>query len=75
MPRLRGGNAHAYNIVMDSTGARAAKAKITTAMATAIASKGYKFDIIGNGAISTESGAVLVEKSVIKDANSVCQVR
>ncbi|MDQ0174089.1 pectate lyase family protein [Paenibacillus tundrae] len=67
MPRLRGGNAHAYNIVMDATAARAAKAKITSAMATAIASKGYKFDIISNGAISTESGAVLVEKSIIKD--------
>lgn len=67
MPRLRGGNAHAYNIVMDATGARAAKSKITSAMAAAISSKGYHFDIISNGAISTESGAVLVEKSVIQD--------
>lgn len=67
MPRLRGGNAHAYNIIMDATDARSAQARITTAMATAIASKGYKFGITSNGAISTESGAVLVEKSVIKD--------
>ncbi|MGO4528931.1 hypothetical protein AB4Z30_07605 [Paenibacillus sp. 2TAF8] len=67
MPRLRGGNAHAYNIIMDATDARSAQARITAAMATAIASKGYKFGITSNGAISTESGAVLVEKSVIKD--------
>lgn len=67
MPRLRGGNVHAYNIIMDASGARAAKGKITPAMASAISSKGYKFDVTSNGAISTESGAVLVEKSVIKD--------
>ncbi|MEK3825923.1 pectate lyase family protein [Paenibacillus sp. FSL K6-1558] len=67
MPRLRGGNAHAYNIIMDASDARSAQARITNAMATAIASKGYKFGITSNGAISTESGAVLVEKSVIKD--------
>ncbi|MFY0581481.1 hypothetical protein ACN28S_50965 [Cystobacter fuscus] len=67
MPRLRGGNAHAYNIVMDSAGAWAAKSKITSAMATAISSKGYHFTVTSNGAISTESGAVLVEKSHIID--------
>ena len=67
MPRLRSGNAHAYNIIMDATDARLAQTRITSAMATAIASKGYKFGITSNGAISTESGAVLVEKSVIKD--------
>jgi pectate lyase len=70
MPRLRGGNAHAYNIVMDSARAWAAKAKITTAMATAISSKGYHFTVTSNGAISTESGAVLVEKSQIIDVLS-----
>ncbi|AEI39060.1 hypothetical protein [Paenibacillus mucilaginosus] len=70
MPRLRGGNAHAYNIVMDSAAAYAAKKKITTAMETALKSKGYKFGVTSNGAISTEGGAVLVEKSEIIDVAS-----
>lgn len=65
LPRLRGGNAHAYNIIMDSGDARLAKQRITPAMAAAISSKGYKFDVTSNGAISTEGGAVLVEKSSI----------
>ncbi|QRN94441.1 hypothetical protein JRI60_35670 [Archangium violaceum] len=67
MPRLRGGNAHVYNIVMDAQGAWAAKKKLTSAMASAISSKGYHFDLTSNGAISTEGGAVLVEKSHILD--------
>ncbi len=67
MPRLRGGNAHAYNIVMDSAGAWAAKSKLTSAIASAISSKGYHFSVTSNGAISTEDGAVLVEKSHIID--------
>jgi pectate lyase len=70
MPRLRGGNAHAYNIVMDSAAARAAGKKITSAMASAISSKGYHFGVTSNGAISTENGAVLVEKSQIIDVAS-----
>ncbi|MDP4099035.1 hypothetical protein OIN60_20115 [Paenibacillus sp. P96] len=70
MPRLRGGNVHAYNIVMDNTQLAAAKNKITPAMQTAISSKGYHFDVISNGAISTENGAVLVEKSEIIDVAS-----
>jgi len=67
MPRLRAGNAHAYNIVMDSAGAHAASKKITPAMADAISKKGYHFGVTSNGAISTEDGAVLVEKSQIID--------
>lgn len=67
MPRLRGGNIHVYNIVMDSADARAAGKRITSEVAAAISSKGYKFGVTSNGAISTENGAVLVEKSIIVD--------
>jgi pectate lyase/fibronectin type 3 domain-containing protein len=67
MPRLRGGNLHVFNIVMDSSDARAAGKRITPAMASSISSKGYKFGVTSNGAISTENGAVLVEKSQIID--------
>lgn len=65
LPRLRAGNAHAYNIVMDSRGAYEASKLIPSSVATAIKSKGYSFQITSNGAISTEGGAVLVENSVI----------
>ncbi|GAA4856242.1 hypothetical protein GCM10023310_39250 [Paenibacillus vulneris] len=67
MPRLRGGNVHAYNIVMDSAGNWEAKKRISDAQAAAISSKGYHFGITSNGAISTEGGAVLVENSHIID--------
>nr|WP_082096962.1 hypothetical protein [Paenibacillus wulumuqiensis] len=70
MPRLRGGNAHAYNIVMDASGLAAAKKRITPAMEKAITSKGYHFTVTSNGAISTEDGALLVEKSRIMDVAS-----
>lgn len=65
MPRLRGGNAHVYNIVMDSADLYEAKQIITSEMAKAIKAKGYHFDVVSNGAISTEGGAVLIEKSEI----------
>lgn len=65
MPRLRGGNAHAYNIVMDSADLYETKKLITSSMAKAIKAKGYHFDITSNGAISTEDGALLIEKSEI----------
>jgi pectate lyase len=67
MPRLRGGNAHVYNVVMDNASAWAAKKKITSVMETALAGKGYHFGVTSNGAISTENGAVLVENSQIID--------
>lgn len=70
MPRLRAGNVHAYNIVMNNTELVAAKKKITSDMKKAISSKGYKFDVTNNGAISTENGAVLIEKSEIIDVTS-----
>lgn len=67
MPRLRSGNAHAYNIVMDNEDTRLAKKRLTSAMEKAISSKGYHFGVTSNGAISTEGGAVLLERSVIID--------
>jgi pectate lyase len=70
IPRLRGGNAHAYNIVMDDAGLARAKKRITSDMAKAISAKGYHFDVVGNGAISTENGAVLLEKSYLIDVFS-----
>ena len=70
MPRVRGGNAHVYNIVMDNETAWAAKKKITPAMETALSGKGYHFGVTSNGAISTEDGAVLVENSQIIDVSS-----
>ncbi len=67
MPRLRGGNVHVYNVVMDSADANAASQRISAAQKTAIESKGYKFGVTSNGAISTENGAVLLENSHIID--------
>ena len=67
LPRLRGGNAHAYNIVMDSSGNWEAKKLISDNLAAAISAKGYHFGVTSNGAISTEGGAVLIEKSQIID--------
>ncbi|MCR8635712.1 fibronectin type III domain-containing protein [Paenibacillus radicis (ex Xue et al. 2023)] len=67
MPRLRGGNVHAYNIVMDSANNWAAKKRINSTQEAAISAKGYHFGVTSNGAISTEGGAVLVENSEIVD--------
>ncbi|MHA6531972.1 pectate lyase family protein [Paenibacillus sp. BAC0078] len=67
LPRLRGGNAHVYNILADNSAAWAAKSRITAAMEAAIASKGYHFTVTSNGSIATEGGAVLLEKSNIID--------
>jgi pectate lyase len=79
LPRLRGGNAHAYNIYVNNTQALAAKdlrnarvaamtptnaAKLTGSSAT------YSFDVTLNGSISTEGGAVLLEKSQLVDVLS-----
>jgi pectate lyase len=65
MPRLRGGNAHAYNVVMDATGAHEASKLVPSVVTTALTKAGYHFGISSNGALSTEGGAVLVEKSQI----------
>lgn len=67
IPRLRGGNAHAYNIVIDSSGNLAAARRLSPEQAQRIAEAGYKFAVTSNGAISTEDGALLVENAVIRD--------
>lgn len=56
MPRLRGENAHVYNIVMDSENANELKKLIPTKISSSLKSKGYKFGLTSNGAISTENG-------------------
>lgn len=65
MPRLRGGNAHIYNIVMDCREAYSARNIVTTSISKSITAAGYHFGLTSNGAISTEGGALLMESSVI----------
>ena len=73
VPRLRAGNVHDYDIYVDDTSVLAAKRlrnAIAATMSTAdqnTLNNTYDFDPPINGAISTESGALLVEKSVYKD--------
>jgi pectate lyase len=73
VPRLRAGNVHDYNIYADDTLVLAAKRLRDTraaAMSTAnqnILNNTYSFNPPINGSISTESGALLLEKSVYID--------
>ncbi|QWP75273.1 hypothetical protein J5226_16785 [Lysobacter sp. K5869] len=72
MPRLRGGDVHAYNLYVDSSNARLLKQLRDGAVAANPGlraklegtSPAYKFDLTLNGAISTEGGAVQVEHSL-----------
>jgi pectate lyase len=69
MPRLRGGDVHAYNLYVDSSNARIVKEMrdgIVTANPTLAAALNstYHFGITSNASISTEGGAVQVESSV-----------
>jgi pectate lyase len=80
MPRLRGGNSHVFNVYLLNTEALAAKrlrdarvAAMTPSDALKLSNGTYKFDVTLNGAISTEDGAVLVEKSHIVD--TTCPIR
>ena len=73
LPRLRGGNAHSFNLVVDNRNAVAARAIYDARVAAMSASNAlklsngsYKFGVTQNGAISTEGGAVLLEKSVFE---------
>ncbi|AWI09506.1 immunoglobulin domain-containing protein [Ereboglobus luteus] len=72
-PRLRGGNAHCYNLYVDDTRALAAKrlrdvrAAAMPAAARDVLNKTYHFSPPLNGCISTEGGAILLEKSVYID--------
>jgi pectate lyase len=73
VPRLRAGNVHDYNIYVDDTSVLAAKRlrdSIAATMSTAdqnTLNNTYSFDPPINGSISTEGGALLVEKSVYID--------
>jgi len=69
MPRLRGGDVHAYNLYVDSSNARIVKAMrdgIVAANPTLAAplSSTYSFGITSQASISTEGGAVEVRDSV-----------
>ena len=72
MPRLRGGDVHAYNLYIDNSNARIVKDMRDTmvlanpALTAALegAAPTYKFSVTSNASISTEGGAVQVESSV-----------
>ena len=73
LPRLRGGNVHDYNIYVDDTAGLAAK-RLRDAIAATLNTNDWKtlnntynFKPFLNGSISTEGGALLVEKSVYLD--------
>ncbi|MES2920352.1 MAG: immunoglobulin domain-containing protein [Verrucomicrobiota bacterium] len=75
LPRLAGGTAHNYNIYVDDTLVQAAK-RMRNARFNAMNSadqatftNNYNFNPPINGSISTEDGALLVEKSVYIDCN------
>ncbi len=79
MPRLRGGDAHIFNVYVNNTEALAAKdlrAARVAAMTPTNAAKltgsspTYHFDVTLNGSISTEGGAVMLEKSQFVDVLS-----
>jgi pectate lyase len=63
VPRLRGGDVHDYNIYVDDTLLQAAKNLRSQFTIPGT----YSFNPPMNGAISTEGGAILVEKSVYID--------
>jgi pectate lyase len=73
VPRLRAGNVHDYNLYVDDTRVLAAKRlrdSVADTMSTAdqnTLNNTYSFDPPVNGTISTENGAILVEKSVYID--------
>ena len=73
VPRLRAGNVHDYNIYVDDSLVLAAKAmRNSRAAAMSLGNQNtlnntYNFNPPINGSISTENGAVLVEKSVYID--------
>ena len=73
VPRLRGGQVHNYNIYVDDSVALTAKRLRDTRKAAMGSSaqlsleNTYSFNPFLNGSISTEGGAILVEKSVYID--------
>ena len=73
MPRLRAGDVHDYDIYVDDSNVLIAKRLRDSVEATMSASSSntlnntYSFDPPDNGSISTEGGALMVEKSVYID--------
>ncbi len=73
VPRLRAGNVHDYNLYIDDTRVLAAKRlrdSIAATMSTADSNtlnNTYSFNPPVNGTISTENGAIQVEKSIYID--------
>ena len=79
MPRLRAGNVHDFNIYVDDTDALVAKRLRDFIVATVVnlnssssnlMKNTYSFNPPLNGTISTEGGAILVEKSIYSDCLS-----
>ena len=74
VPRLRAGNVHNYNNFADISGAYAAKQLRELRASAMSATNQYKLDNTYNfspplnGSISTEGGAILVEKCVYRDS-------
>lgn len=73
VPRLRAGNVHNYNIYVDDATALVAR-RMRDARAATMSTTNqntlnntYSFNPFLNGAVSTENGAILVEKSIYKD--------
>ncbi len=76
VPRLRAGNVHDFNIYVDDTDALVAKRLRDYIVATVVnlntsssnlMKNTYSFNPPLNGTISTEGGAILVEKSIYSD--------
>lgn len=73
LPRLAGGTVHNFNIYVDAAGMLAAR-RLRDAKVAAMSpgdqatfANNYSFRPSGNGSISTENGAMLVEKSYYRD--------
>ncbi|HEU6447546.1 MAG TPA: immunoglobulin domain-containing protein [Verrucomicrobiae bacterium] len=76
VPRLRAGNVHDFNIYVDDATALVAK-RLRDAVQQSMSSSAsnslkntYSFNPFLNGTISTENGAILVEKSIYNDCLS-----
>jgi pectate lyase len=73
VPRLRGGQVHNYNIFVDDSTAlianrlRKSRADAMSSAARSTLNNTYNFNPFLNGSISTEGGAILVEKSIYQD--------
>lgn len=76
VPRLRAGNVHVFNVLVDNVEAFAARQRrdeLVAAMSPTSAARlsgSFSFSVTLNGAISTEGGAVLLERSALMDVAS-----